>query len=273
MACKNQGEGGKPAHEDSNPTGALASTHATNAPRTAADLFADHVAAAGGAQRLAAIHSMYFEGTIEEAKSKVNGTMRTWWSNEKFYVVQSLAGIGEVRAGSDGTSIWLDDPIHELRLLDGVEAEQYRWSSAPIGSEAGLKQFASFGPVTKTTFEGEDAFEVVGTSVLGDKVTFYFSVTTMLLIGQKYGQVSPTGTVPVTSIFSEYREVDGLKIPHKMIARMALADISQTLNKVEFNSALDDARFAMPVELQRVPARPDRQPPAPIRSSSKKDSK
>jgi zinc protease len=78
-------------------------------------------------------------------------------------------------------------------------------------------------------------------------LTLIFDPVTALLSKSKYRMSSPTGDVTVEEIYSNYRDVNGLKVPFTTeVRRDGAPAVQRTLRKFEFNVPVDSALFSKP---------------------------
>jgi hypothetical protein len=59
-------------------------------------------------------------------------------------------------------------------------------------------------------------------------------------------ETAEVGSVEQTMVMSDFREVDGLKLPFKMVGSSAIQTFTLVVTKVEHNVTVDPARFAKP---------------------------
>jgi zinc protease len=88
--------------------------------------------------------------------------------------------------------------------------------------------------------EGTEVYKVELIMPGGDKITEYFDSKTELKIKQNSTVDSPQGPMPQSTTMSDYREVNGVKFPHKIVNGMGLQLDVQT---VEINKGLTDEAF------------------------------
>ena len=94
---------------------------------------------------------------------------------------------------------------------------------------------------------GEDCYKVEFTPEKGTKVTDFYSTKTFLLMKRRGVSVSGTSdvTLPYSVTFSDYREVDGIKLPFKSVSsNPAMGETIVTVKSVKHNTAIDDKNFA-----------------------------
>ena len=78
-------------------------------------------------------------------------------------------------------------------------------------------------------------------------LTLIFDPVTTLLAKSKYRMTGPTGEVNVEEIYSNYRDVKGLKVPFTTeVRRDGASAVQRTLRTFEFNVPVDSALFNKP---------------------------
>lgn len=227
----------------------------------AADLLDKAVLAQGGREKFDAIESLYLEGTTAVSAQKINGTMKLWWKGGDFYIEQEMMGIGTIRAGKQGDVIWSDDPVNRLRKLSGAEAEQHAWASSPSLPAQWQRYFDKAETIAERDHKGKKVYDVKLTSKSGATVTLSFDAESGLQVVQSFKQITPMGEVPLSVELEDYREADGIKLPHKQVTDLTLATATQTLTKVEIGAAVDETKFAMPKSGTAVVSPPATPPP------------
>jgi photosynthetic reaction center cytochrome c subunit len=87
---------------------------------------------------------------------------------------------------------------------------------------------------------------VQGTGPRNLLVTLYFDADTGLLLRElRYGN-SPIGRVPTQIDFSDYRDVDGIKLPFRITYAWLDGRDSIALSEIKTNVAIDEAKFGRP---------------------------
>jgi zinc protease len=82
----------------------------------------------------------------------------------------------------------------------------------------------------------------------GAPVTIIFDPVTALIAGQRYTLESPDGPVAAEEVFSDYRDVDGLKVAHRtVLQRQRAPRVERIVTSFEYNIPLDPALFARPL--------------------------
>lgn len=204
------------------------------------------VAAVGGKDQIARIHSFYMEGALDVGGQNIRGDLKLWWKDGDFYTEQNMGGIGTIRAGKQGDVIWSDDPINGKRKLTGVEAEQHTWASSLLLAADWQRYFTKAETVGERDLAGKKVYDVKLTSKSGAQMVLTFDADSGLGVAQKFDQATPMGNMPIAVTLEDYREQDGIKLPFKQVTDATLAKATQTITKLEFGAEVDTSRFAMP---------------------------
>ena len=156
-----------------------------------------------------------------------------------------MAGVGETQAWKKGEELWTEDPISGKRKLEGLEARQSAWA-ATVSPVSEWKEHFDTVELGKT--RTVDETEVVDLLLKGDgfDVTLSLDAKSHLPVQQSFKQKSPMGEVPITITFEDYREVEGVKIPHRTLTSMSIATAEQTIETWEANVEVDESRFSPP---------------------------
>jgi hypothetical protein len=92
---------------------------------------------------------------------------------------------------------------------------------------------------------------VQGTGSRGLLVTLYFDRETGLLLRElRYGN-SPIGRVPTQIDYADYREVSGIKLPHRITYAWLDGRDSIVLTDIKTNLPVDEAKFGRPAPLKK----------------------
>src|SRR5215469_13455475 len=92
---------------------------------------------------------------------------------------------------------------------------------------------------------------VQGTGSRGLLVTLYFDKQTGLLLRElRYGN-SPIGRVPTQIDYTDYRDVNGIKLPFRITYAWLDGRDSIVLNEIKTNVPVDEAKFGRPAPLKR----------------------
>lgn len=219
-----------------------------------------HIEAIGGKDAIAKFETLYFESAVDTGAQNIKASAKTWWKGGHFYGEQEIPGFGVAKSGYDGNVVWVDDPINGLRKLEGKEAEQIIREGAIFLVSEWEQHFSDADTVDDREVDGVKLYDVQLKSKLGDEVVMSFNVEDKLLSRMQFQQITPTGTIPVTAVFEDYRDVQGVKFAHRSRLEIALGTVTQSYSKIEANGPVDETRFAFPGSAAAVPAAPPAEP-------------
>jgi outer membrane lipoprotein-sorting protein len=99
----------------------------------------------------------------------------------------------------------------------------------------------------KEQVDGKEALVMRAKPKAGSTVKMYFDATTFLLVRTVATVNSPQmgGDIEQTSTLSDYRAVDGIKVPFQVVNSNALQQSTIKLTRIEHNVPLDDAIFSV----------------------------
>ncbi len=152
--------------------------------------------------------------------------------------------------GSEG---WIQTPLSVLGeyRLNGGELEGARLDatlSFPGQIKNALTNWRVSAP---TAIDGRAVQVVQGDGVKGFVGTLYFDKETGLLVRLlRYG-TSPIGRFPTQVDYSDYRDVDGVKIPFRWTFAWLDGRDSFQISEIQTNVAIDPAKFGQPAARAR----------------------
>jgi hypothetical protein len=227
---------------------------------TAAQVMEKSIEVTGGRKAYEKIKTTVLRGTMEMVGQGLNIQFecRTKTPDKALLIVQ-IPGVGESRQGYDGKVGWSQDPIFGLRELSGSElAELKRQAADPTSNIKWRELYKKEELVGTKKIGSRTAYEVRLTPTTGKPITHYYDTKTFLLLRMDIVAESPQATFSVESYLSDWRVVDGVKIPHVVKISSPVGDIVMRASEVKNNVKIDDSEFAKPA----APTKPA-EPPTP----------
>ncbi|MFN3683649.1 MAG: hypothetical protein ACK41F_06895 [Fimbriimonadaceae bacterium] len=213
---------------------------------TAEQVLDKAIAASGGKETIAKIKTAVLRATMEAPMQGLKGSVVTYVkAPNKIRVETDIEGIGKTIQGFDGKVAWSKDPIQGLRKLEGAEKAAMARNSSIVSTD--WRQF-----YTKATYVGLEKFgdkdvHVIELTPKGAKpIRQFFDAETFLLLKQTGVQEGPMGEMPFEAYFSDYKEVDGLKLAMKQVVKVGPIEIQITMKEIKQGLPVDDKLFAMP---------------------------
>ncbi len=214
-------------------------------------VFNKYLAAVGGAQKAAALTSVTATGGNigygpEAADKRATEIYATASPLRRTIVIHTSNG--DNTATFDGSNAWIAAP---LRPVDVLALAGQELTGAKIDAmlmfPAQIKGIApSWRVGTSTTIDDQDVDVVQGNAPDRIIVTLFFDQKTGLLVRSVRYTDSPVGKIPVQVDYSDYRDVNGLKLPFKFTQTWLDGRDNFELTQVRTNTTVDAAKFAKP---------------------------
>lgn len=150
--------------------------------------------------------------------------------------------------GFNGSAGWIKTPTQQRELTSSELAQVKRqWD---LYKELNLKdQLSNLIVSNNQKVNDRDAYVVVGTNSSKQREQLFFDAETGLLVRRVVFNQTILGFDPVQTDFSDYREVDGVKLPFTItISSLDNNHNGQTrtFSQIKQNVAVDDAKFEPP---------------------------
>jgi hypothetical protein len=163
----------------------------------------------------------------------------------------TIAGIGEMQQGFDGTVGWENNPMQGPRLLSGRELDTIREEAEFGASSRRGPNVVSSETVEQTEMNGEACYKVKIVWRSGRETYDCYSVASGLLVATLARRESPMGTLEVTSHLGDYRDFGGLKVATRMTQQMMGQQQAFTISKVEYD-VVDPSTFELPPAIRAL---------------------
>ena len=215
---------------------------------TVEQVFNKYVTALGGAQRLAALTSYVATGTYEgfnTGGSAIAVDVYAKAPNQRTQVVHMRDG--DAIKAFDGTQAWAAEgwrPMPLLQLTGGnLEGAQLE---ALVQFPAGIQKAYANWQVSGTLLDGKSTTILQGTNPNALPVNFYFDADSGLLTRVVRWNRTAVGIVPTQVDYSDYRDVNGVKLPHHVVLTWTDGQNIYTFKQIRPNVQIEAARFNRP---------------------------
>lgn len=218
----------------------------------ASQLIARYVEAIGGREAVMAQSASRSTGTFEMPAVGLRGEMEIVSAQPNLTTsVITFPGLGEIRNGFDGTVGWEVSPMTGARVLEGKELAALKDQSNVLATLRDPSLFRSMQTVERTEMGGQPCYRVKLVWVSGRESTDCFHVESGRLVASTATQESPMGSIPVTTLFSDFKSFGGVTMPTRMEMEMMGQKQVMTITSVETVS-LDRSRFQPPAEIRAL---------------------
>ena len=233
-------------------TSVAAQNGAPAAPKPAAlptvdEILDKYVKAIGGKEAIEKISSRAGKGTMELEGMSLSGPVEMYAkAPNKTAVFIDLQGVGKIANVFDGEKAYSASPMEGLRELSGAEFAQAKRNADFYQPLNFKKNFAKLEVKGKEKVGASETYVVEATPVTGDPQKLYFAADTGLLVRMDSDNETPQGKMSFEVYFSDYKDVDGIKVAHSVRQVTSAFTIVMKLSEVKHNVTVDDAKFAKP---------------------------
>lgn len=206
-----------------------------------------YVAAVGGREAILKHSNRVTKFTVEMAPMGITGTGTSYQAApDKVLIKMNLNGLGEFLDGFDGKNGWTVNPIQGSRVKSGPELAQAKINSTFHRDAEFEKLYGKSELLRIEKVGGADAYVVSMTAEGLDPDFFYFDVKSGLLVRSDSTVVSADGKIQTSSFFSDYREVDGIKLPFTTRSKMPQLEIIMNNTEIKHGVEIDSKIFSKP---------------------------
>lgn len=178
-------------------------------------------------------------------------------------MVANLPGIGETRTGLTDGVVWESNPMTGVRVVEGAEKQQQLRALRLNAELQPDKYFRKIETVGREKVGDRETFKVVLTPTDGEPETRYYDAENFRLLRVETAVQSPMGVIRATSDMSDYKQVDGMDMPHVIVQSLQGMKIVTTMDEVKHNVEIDPSVFALPEDVKKLLDHP--KPPAPVK--------
>ena len=225
--------------------------------QTVEEVIEKSLAALGGRAAHEKVKTRAMSGTITLTTpgGDIPGTIEIWNAlpnKQRTLIKADLTAFGagplEVDQRFDGQTGYVLDTLQGNRDIAGNQLDNMRNSGFPHAFMT-YKELGIAAKLAGKEKAGErEAYVVLFEPAKGSTIRQYIDAETFLPIRFSLKvNIPQLGTdVEQTTDLADYREVDGLKLPHKLTSSSTVQSFTVVLSKVEHNMAVDDTLFAKP---------------------------
>jgi hypothetical protein len=221
------------------------------AAQTVDELIGKNIEARGGLEKMKAVQSVRMSGKMTMGpgmEAPMILEMKRPKSLRMEFTVQGMTGI----QGFDGKAGWSVMPFAGKKDPEPMSPDELKMVEEQADLDGPLVDYKAKGHtvelVGKEKVEGSDAFKIKVNLKNGSVQYEYLDADTFLEIKQEMKRTIRGSEVEFESTIGDYKEVAGLLFPHSIQSGAKGRPEKQnlTIDKIEVNPTLDDARYRMP---------------------------
>ncbi|HMD33580.1 MAG TPA: hypothetical protein VKH42_01365 [Vicinamibacterales bacterium] len=225
--------------------------------QTVDEVIEKSLAAQGGRAALGKITSRTMTGAIvlQTPGAEIAGTIEAYNKTPnksrsviKMDLTQFGAGPVAIDQRFDGTSAYVIDPLQGNRDISGNQLDNMKNGSFPSAFLDYKDRGITVALLPGQKLAGRDMFVVEMKPKTGSAVKSYIDAETFLIARSVVTVNVPQlgADVENTVDFSDYRAVDGVKVPFVTKLASSVQNYTVTVSKVEHNTNIDDKMFSKP---------------------------
>jgi outer membrane lipoprotein-sorting protein len=241
----------------------------TASAQTADEIVNKALAARGGVEKIKAVQSERVTGRISFTGG-LAGTFVLELKRPRKMRLEIAVGAQKAIRVYDGKSAgWMINPFAENKDVQPMPEEELKSISEESDFDGPLVDYKTKGNqielVGKEEFDDKPVYRLKLTNKNGDVRFYFFDAASFVLVKWEGIRRIEDKEFPWESLFSDYRDVQGLKYPFQIEQGSPGTEIKQNLvtEKIEIDPQIDDSRFGKPAAPPPPLAPPAEAAPSP----------
>ncbi|NVK07569.1 MAG: insulinase family protein [Tenacibaculum sp.] len=199
---------------------------------TASSVVDDYFKAIGGKDKVANVKSVMITSNATVQGMQLSLVQKNATPNKSSVIVSMMGNVMQ-KVIFDGTKGY-QEANGQKKEMTGEELEKAKKESAPFADKA-----YKTGTLDRIEpIDGNNAYVIKH----GKKEIFY-DVKSGLKVKEVKTAKGPQGEIKVPVVFSDYKEVNGIKFPHKMIQKNGPMTFEFITKEIKINEGVSDADF------------------------------
>jgi zinc protease len=214
--------------------------------RKAEKILHEFVEATGGEKAIANIESLISKSQLEFVESGLvlKREIFETCANQCFIKVNSPQ-TGDIYRGYDGNQCW-EKRQAEVRNIAGQEKQSFLNNSAFLRFAGWKKFLASYKYAELKNVAGTEMHKIDVITIFGAKESWYFKASDKLLVRMEEPLEMPEGPATVITTYTDYREVNGVKISFAQTISMPGQTREISFSEIKANREIDPHLFSLP---------------------------
>lgn len=211
---------------------------------TAQSVVDAYVKAIGGKENISKVKNISYQMTATLPGAPFTPVVTVVQKEDRFFFNMEAEGFGVLQKivynGAKGKVSGMQGSAE----MEGEQLENMK-AKARLFPEARYQELGyTLKLVEISNVNDKPAYVVEVTNDLNTTTTQYYDMESGLLVKEEQVQDSPQGPVTTGSTFGDYKEVGGVKLPHKQgLITGGPADISMTVTEAKVNSKVPSSTF------------------------------
>ena len=234
---------------------------------TVDQIIAKNIEAHGGLEKIKAQKTLRFSGRMTLGPGLEAPAVMEQKRPGSFRLEITLQGLTAVQA-YDGQTGWQINPFAGKKDPELMGEDDLKEAQEQADIDGPLIDYKAKGNkvelVGREKVEGSDAYKLKVTLKNGDVHYFYLDADTFLEIKEESKRMIRGTEVEGETTFGDYKEEGGVMMPHSFESGPKGSTQKQhiTIEKVEINPPIEDARFKLPAAAKPADKKPEEKTPA-----------
>jgi len=206
-----------------------------------------YVQAAGGAAAVNAVTSRVVKGTVDVVGVSRGGSFETYSvAPDKALSIMQAHPMGTVKIGYNGRVGWMQTSAN-VRLLKRAELESAH-ADADFYSILNLKNsYPKLTLVGKSKIGYREVYVIDLQTQNGAADRLFIDAETYLPVRMNGTRIRDGASVPLEVYYDDWREVDGIKVPHVITHSFLKLTLTLTVKEIRNNIPVDAKLFEKPL--------------------------
>lgn len=217
--------------------------------QTADEVIAKYLDAIGGKEAVDKLKSQVVRGTFSLPDMGMEAPFESYVVlPDKSRFTVDMANFGGASSGQNGDVVWDINPMMGPRILEGEEREASLRRSQIVEFAHWKENFAGAEVTGNLEIRGMACTEVTFTPETGSPLKAYFATDSGLLTRT----ITTVAGQKTEANYTDYRDVEGIKIPFTMEIFLPQFTISFHNDSVAHNVEIPAEKFELPAEIQAM---------------------
>ncbi|MFQ5655687.1 MAG: hypothetical protein ACE5GW_13280, partial [Planctomycetota bacterium] len=210
------------------------------------------IEASGGKEAFEKIKNRVTRGTVELVGMGFTGSMISYSAAPcHHYEAIEFSGMPKAEKGTDGAVAW-ERNARGVKVLAGLERAIFLRTSTMPPYESYKLHYSKVECTGTETVGEHPCYRVMMTPNEGEPETWFFDREKGLLRAMHMPYPAPMGSVLIKISLQDYREVDGLLLPHRVENKLPGAVFAINVTTMEHNVEMPEDRFAIPEDVKAL---------------------
>lgn len=212
-----------------------------------------HIEVTGGRAAYEKLRNRVATAEVSMPALNVKGSVKSYHAHpDRMLTITEIQDVGSTREGYNGEVAWEISDMMGPRVKEGAE-RAFALRAATFPQELNWRKlYKKVETVGTDEVDGKPVFKVELTLEEGNPLYHFYDKESGRLV--KLATVLPSmmGDIPLEVMISDYREIDGVAVPHKQVQRILTQEMTIQFSKIEHNVDIPAGTFDLPEPIREL---------------------